>query len=111
MKLARAHYSAPIAHPEIPGAYFGSYAVPGKPPCWVTENGNRKVFGNFEQAELAGYRILMACLNRSSSPQVASVRTRTEPRDRRDLIKASADSSKPDINSVFARFGAKKETV
>lgn len=68
-KPAKSFYSAAISHHDAPNQYLGSFAMPGEEPQWVMENGRVKVFSEPELAELAGFRILAARLNRASDVQ------------------------------------------
>lgn len=70
-KVASAFYSAAVGHSEIDGIYMASFAVRGDPPQWVTDKDGKspKHFRSADQAELAGFRGMVARLNRSRGVQ------------------------------------------
>jgi len=71
-KPAKSFYSTAIGHRDIPGAYLGSYAIPGEPPQWVTQGGQVRIFTGPNaktEAELAGFKVLVSKLNRAHDVQ------------------------------------------
>jgi hypothetical protein len=70
-KVATAFYSAAVGHREINGIYMASFAIPGDPPQWVTDTDGKspKHFRSAMEAELAGFRVMAAKLNRSRDVQ------------------------------------------
>lgn len=68
-KPSRSFFASAVSHRDAPDQYLGSFAMPGEEPQWVMENGRVKVFGEPELAELAGFRILAARLNRAKDVQ------------------------------------------
>ena len=70
-KPSSAFYSAAVGHSEIDGIYMASFAVRGDQPEWVTDKDGKspKHFRSADQAELAGFRVMVAKLNRSRGVQ------------------------------------------
>lgn len=69
-KVSQAFYSTAIEHKELPGCYMASFATPGEAPMWVLDSDGRpKIFTRPDQAELAGFRVMVARLNRARDVQ------------------------------------------
>jgi hypothetical protein len=102
-KTTTKYFSASVPHSEIPGAFLGSFGLPGKPTEWVVDRGQRKVFGTAEDAELAGYRIIMMHLNGARDTQsFVSKRRSTDDRPRRRTL--SLRPGEPSIDEVFKKW-------
>ncbi|WP_316201033.1 MULTISPECIES: hypothetical protein [unclassified Bradyrhizobium] len=69
-KVSQSFYSAAVGHHEIDGVYLSSFAIPGDPAQWVTgDDGKPKLFRSAEAAELAGFRVMAAKLNKARDIQ------------------------------------------
>lgn len=69
-KVAKSYYSAAIEHREVPGRFLASFALPGEAPEWVKDQtGKPQLFKRAIEAELAGYRVLTAKLNKARAIQ------------------------------------------
>lgn len=96
------YFAAAAPHAEIPGAYLGSFGLPGEVTQWVMERGQQKVFGVAEDAELAGYRILMSRLNGARNTQTfVPRRSVVGTNSRKQLLQSKSDG--PTVESVFGR--------
>ncbi|MCA1379524.1 hypothetical protein I6F34_01645 [Bradyrhizobium sp. BRP05] len=70
MKLSHSFYSAAVGHREIDGIYLASFALPGETPQWVIDkDGKPKQFRSADEAELAGFRVMAAKLNKARDVQ------------------------------------------
>lgn len=102
MKVSKSFYSTAIPHREIPWTYLATFAIPGEQAQWVLENGSPKQFKNAMEAELAGFRVMMAKLNKTRDVQGfltkrhSTIRTFHAPDER-------VRRSEPTVESVFGR--------
>lgn len=98
-------YSAAVSSREIPGAFHASFALPGEPPAWVMENGQKKLFISAEAAELAGWRIIASKLNKAHDVQTFLVK---RAQKQAEQIKSyhAPDKKAPtaEADRVFSRF-------
>lgn len=99
-KVAKSFYSTAISHRDIPGVYLASYAIPGQAPQYVTVNGQVRIFHDKEEAELAGFKVMVSKLNKAQDVQefVARSSVNRQPRPLRP-VRAPA----PTIESVFGK--------
>jgi hypothetical protein len=99
-KVASAYYATAVGHKQIDGIYLGTFAVPGEAPQWVTDDkGRPKHFRSANEAELAGFKMMMARLNRARQEQSFHVKG-SKP------IKswtAPAPTNEPTVESVFGK--------
>lgn len=108
-KNSSKYYSVAVSHPELPGAYLSSFAIPGSPPEWIMEGRSQKIFTSPESAEIAGFRAMMARMNLSSQAQNFIMRnpTRVAPLPTKgDNAKTIQQiRSNEDAKKVFSKFG------
>ncbi|WP_315768597.1 MULTISPECIES: hypothetical protein [unclassified Bradyrhizobium] len=103
-KVANSFYSAAVPHLEMDDLYFGTFGIPGDPPQWVNgQDGKREVFRSHDAAVLAGFKIMVAKLNRARQEQNFQVRSYASPKTR--SWTAPVDTREPTIEQVF---GSKK---
>ncbi len=102
MKVSKSFYSTAIPHREVPWAYLATFAIPGESAQWVLENGSPKQFRSAMEAELAGFRVMMAKLNKTRDVQGFltkrhnTIRTFHAPEDKHRV-------SEPTVESVFGK--------
>ncbi|WP_315739998.1 MULTISPECIES: hypothetical protein [unclassified Bradyrhizobium] len=103
-KVASSFYSAAVPHRDIDGLYHATFGIPGDQPQWVNgQDGKRDVFRSHDAAVLAGFRVLVAKLNRARQEQTFQVKGHVHPRTR--SWTAPVDTREPTIEQVF---GSKK---
>lgn len=105
MKVAQAYYSTAVEHREMPGCYLATFAIPGDAPQWVNDtDGRPKIFKRADEAELAGFKVMVSKLNRARDVQ--SFRTK-DGFKRKGGIKvfrsADTEDHKHTVESVFGR--------
>ncbi|WP_315729929.1 hypothetical protein [Bradyrhizobium sp. SZCCHNRI2010] len=99
-KVANSFYSAAVPHPEMDGLYFGTLGIPGDPPQWVVgHDGKRDVFRSHDAAVLAGFKVMVAKLNRARQEQTFQVKGHPPPKTR--SWTAPVDTREPTIEQVF----------
>lgn len=71
MKLSKAFFSTGIPHRELPFTFLGMFGLPGEPSRFVEDRatGQPQHFRSAAEAELAGFQILAAKLNRARDVQ------------------------------------------
>ncbi|WP_439357962.1 hypothetical protein [Bradyrhizobium sp. DASA03007] len=100
-KIANSYYSAVVSHQEMPGIYMSTFAVPGDPPQWVLdEKGRPKYFRSSDEAELAGFRLMAAKLNRARQEQEFRVKGR---RNKHTRVWTAPPEDGPTIDTVFGK--------
>lgn len=99
-KVSKSYYSAAIGHREAPGVFMASFAVPGEPAQWVTEGGRQKLFTTSDEAELAGFRVLAAKLNRALNSQEFKAKPSNQPQPRVHR----QPTNRNEANQVFSKF-------
>jgi hypothetical protein len=101
-KPAKSFYSAAVGHREINGIYLATFAMRGDPPQWVAdESGAPKHFKSAQEAELAGFRVMAAKLNKARDVQ--SFMTK----GRKNGIKTYRAPEKSAQHTVESVFGGK----
>lgn len=107
-KHASKFYSVAVNHPELPGAYLASFAMPGHAPEWVMDGRVQKIFITPESAEIAGFRAMMARMNFASQAQNFSMKNPDKIRVSRPAPSQTkmieSVRSKADAVRVFSRF-------
>jgi len=99
-KVSNSYYSAVVGHEEMPGIYMSTFAVPGDPPQWVLdEKGRPKYFKSSDEAELAGFRLMAAKLNRARHEQEFRVKGNRKTR----VWTAPIDAREPTVDQVFGK--------
>lgn len=100
-KVSRSFYSAAVSHKELDGIYLAMFAIAGESPQWVTDSaGKPKFFTSAQEAELAGFKVIMTKLNRAREAQDFVVR------NRKNGIKsfhAPLKQGEPTVASVFGK--------
>jgi hypothetical protein len=105
-KIANAFYSTAVTHKEIDGLYQATFGIPGEPPVWVNDtDGKPKVFRSQDEAVLAGFKVMVAKLNRARQQQDFQVRG--ERVAHKNTIKSwsAPQQSGPTVDSVFGKTG------
>jgi hypothetical protein len=103
-KTANAYYSTAVGHKEIDGLYQATFGIPGEAPMWVNDtHGRPKTFRTADEAVLAGFKVMVAKLNRARQEQDFQVKGGK----RKNTIKSwSAPQERgPTVDSVFGRNG------
>ena len=86
------YFSKSVPHKEIPRAFYGCFGLPGEPGQWILDSaGRRRVFVSADEAELTGYRILIAKLNIEGQKQ------QRPPKEKKQRQKS-------EVERVFERF-------
>jgi hypothetical protein len=103
-KIASAFYSSAVNHKEIDGLYQATFGIPGEPPMWVNDtDGKPKNFRSQDEAVLAGFKVLVAKLNRARQTQDFQVRgERFVPKNRIKSWSAPPERG-PSVDSVFGK--------
>ena len=103
-KIANAYYSTAVAHKEIDGLYHATFGIPGQAPEWVNgKDGKPETFRNHDEAVLAGFRVLVAKLNRARHEQDFHVKG-SGPIHKNTIKTWSAPrESGPTVDSVFGK--------
>lgn len=100
-KVANAYYSTAVGHKEIDGLYQATFGIPGEAPMWVNDtHGHPKTFRTADEAVLAGFKVMVAKLNRARQEQSFQVRG---IKNTIKSWKAPIDSSEPTVSSVFGK--------
>ncbi|MGJ4945192.1 hypothetical protein ACQR1W_31845 [Bradyrhizobium sp. HKCCYLS1011] len=103
-RVASAFYAAAVPHPDTDGLYYSTFGIPGDPPQWVNgQDGKRDVFRSHDAAVLAGFKVMVAKLNRARQEQTFQVKGHPGPKTR--SWTAPVDTREPTIEQVF---GSKK---
>jgi hypothetical protein len=104
-KVSNSYYSAAVGHREINGIYLASFAVPGDPAQWVTDTDGKtpKHFRSADEAELAGFRVMAAKLNRARQTQSFEMKGYK----RKGGIRMFRQEEKPEQHTVESVFGKK----
>ncbi|MGX9944991.1 hypothetical protein ACTG4Q_21235 [Bradyrhizobium denitrificans] len=107
-RIANSFYSAAVAHKEIDGLYHASFGIPGLPPEWVMngKDGKPDVFRDHDQAVLAGFRVLIAKLNRARQEQDFHVKGQAN--GKQNTIKRWKAPQAQNEHTVDSVFGKKK---
>lgn len=71
MKLSKSFFSTAVPHRELPFTYLGLFGLPGEKTRFIEDRvtGQPQHFRTAEAAELAGFQILAAKLNRARDVQ------------------------------------------
>jgi hypothetical protein len=103
-KIANAYYSAVVAHKEVDGLYHATYGIPGHSPEWVLgRNGQPETFRDHDQAMLAGFRLMVAKLNRARHEQDFRVKGHQHGNKTTRVWIAPTDSREPTVDQVFGK--------
>jgi hypothetical protein len=103
-KVANSYYSAAVAHKEIDGLYQATFGIPGEPPQWVNEaNGRPQVFRSANEAMLAGFRCMVAKLNRARQEQDFHVNGSNTRKNTIKSWSATPRANEPTVDSVFGK--------
>ncbi|MEH2517352.1 hypothetical protein V1279_002925 [Bradyrhizobium sp. AZCC 1610] len=108
MKVAQAYYSTAVEHKEMPGCFMATFATPGEAPMWVNDrDGKPKIFRDAAEAELAGFRVMVARLNRARSVQTFQTNGKSYRQKGGIKVFRAAEERKgePTIHTVFGKNG------
>lgn len=100
-RVARSFYSASISHNEVPGLYLATFGIPGSPAMYVYEGGRPKEFRSAQDAELAGFKVMMSKLNRALNVQ--DFHTKRDPNKQIKSWKAQPDRREPTAEQIFKK--------
>jgi hypothetical protein len=104
-KVSQAFYSAAVEHKEMSGCFQASFATPGEAPMWVTErDGKPKFFRDPQEAELAGFRVMVARLNRARAVQTFQTKN---DRKKGTIKSFRSNDTKKQEHTVKTVFGKK----
>lgn len=103
-RIANAFYSTAVSHKEIDGLYHATFGIPGEPPQWVNgADGKPKTFRDQDEAVLAGFKVLIAKLNRARQEQSFHVKgDHAPPKNTIKSWSAPRDSG-PTVETVFGK--------
>ncbi|WP_316196721.1 hypothetical protein [Bradyrhizobium sp. SZCCHNS3053] len=104
-KVAKSYYAAAVPHAQIEGLFQGTFGIPGEPPMWVNDaSGAPEAFHSSDEAKLAGFRCLVAKLNRSRQPQDFQVKGSPPPKNTiRTWIAPKPKDAGYTVESVFGK--------
>lgn len=103
-KVATSYYSAAAAHPEIDGLYMATIGIPGEPPTWVNDDhGNPKTFRGYDEALLAGFKVMMKKLNHALNEQDFRVKGYKANIGKIRSFRTVEKSGEPTVDSVFGK--------
>jgi hypothetical protein len=107
-KVANSYYSAAVPHKEMNGLYQASFGIPGEAPQWVNgKDGNPEIFRNHDQAVLAGFRVMVAKLNRAKQEQEFHVRGQSHS-PKNHTIKSWTAPQRAEQHTIQSVFGKKQ---
>ncbi|TYO65406.1 hypothetical protein FXV83_15840 [Bradyrhizobium hipponense] len=105
-KIANSFYSAAVQHKEIDGLYHATFGIPGQAPEWVNgKDGKPDTFRDHNQAVLAGFRVMVAKLNRARQEQDFHVKGQVN--GRQNTIKSWKAPVEKNTHSIESVFGKK----
>jgi hypothetical protein len=104
MKVAQAYYSTAVEHKEMPGCFMATFATPGEAPMWVNDReGKPKIFRDAAEAELAGFRVMVARLNRARSVQNFHTKGYKTKGGIKVFRSDERKNGEPTVNTVFGK--------
>lgn len=103
-KIAKSYYSTAVGHKEVDGLYHATFGIPGEPPMWVNgTDGKPKTFRSQDEAVIAGFKMMVAKLNRARQEQDFHVKGHGHHKNTIKSWSAEPRANEPTVNSVFGK--------